>query len=124
MHVQLIGDGPKNVTVWIRGRFPAEPSPIELFGLEDMRPPAKGVTLGSALWCIEEKAGGELWAGEEGEWENFLLVMESRNGLRPDHPLPMPKRWNGRFYLVPLLPMERCAGKLFWLILDFDKVLR
>lgn len=122
MQVQLIGDGPKNVTVWIRGRFTADPSPIELFGLKDMSPPPVSVVLASVVWCLEEKAVATLWAGV-GQDEEPLFIMESRNSIRPDHPLPMPKEWGGKFYLLPQ-DGERCKGKVYWVILDFDKVLR
>jgi len=121
--IRIVGDGEKNVTVWVRGEF-ATDKPIELFAVGDMVPVPKSLVLGSVIWCIEEKAKCCLWAGDGSHPGQMLLFMESRNSIRLDRPIQMPPEWDGAFYLSPRGEFERSRGLLYWIVLDFDKVRR
>jgi hypothetical protein len=123
MIVQVIKDGPKNLSVLVRGliRRDFKPTPIvELDKLTAPREGWKGLRLDSAVWAIQEKMGLYLW-WEDGD--GFVLPMESRNAMRFDEGISSPRienGWKGKVWLSSFKCDEsRIMG--FFVLLDFDK---
>jgi hypothetical protein len=127
LSVQFIGDASKNCIAWVRGRVlagdPEDEPVVQLLSLDDVAPSQHGrrprtLSLVSAMWTIQEKMGFRVWTEQDRKPENLLLLMESRNFIRLDHPISL-EGWSGKLYLERFNVTE---PKWFWFQLDFDKV--
>lgn len=133
MIVRILKDGPKNLTILVKGIVKADFGPELILDLKKTQQPSeplKGIRLDSAVWLIQEKMTLELWWGAhqaDKVWtlreEDLALVMESRNFVRLDDGLPSPRvkedKWDGKLYLTGRRNMD--AAKSFMFILDLDK---
>lgn len=124
IHLDLLADHPKNVTLWVRGRTQSgQGGAVPLLALAKLAPaspPTRSLLLASAVWLLEEKLALYVWMHEElRRPEDLLLVMESRNSLRYDKELPMHKEWEGGLWLTA---GKETVDRVFSFILDFDKV--
>jgi hypothetical protein len=130
--VQIIKDGEKNFSVLVKGVVSTEGDLGVIVDVSKLAPPRagfKGLRLDSAAWAIQEKMGLHLWWEASKEEKDFLLVMESRNGMRFDEGIPSPRidkdKWGGQIHLSCFRLTDSSTGpideKYFILLLDFDK---
>jgi hypothetical protein len=129
MRIQTIKDGPKNVSVTVKGFCGGNFSPALILDITKLAAPTvgwKGLRLDSAVWAIQEKMGLYLWWGDKGDSESLLVLpMESRNAMRFDEGIPSPRisdGWEGKVYLSNFkfaTVGEKFAA--FFVLLDFDK---
>src|ERR1700730_3915732 len=127
MLVQIIKDGPKNLSLLVKGvvKKDFEPTPIlELSKLTPTREGWKGLRLDSAVWVVQEKMGLPLWWEEPKSEAALVVTMESRNSMRFDEGIPSPrieKGWSGNMYLSSFGCENGPLPKGFCVLLDFDK---
>lgn len=126
LHTQILGDGPQNVTLRIRGRagfgIRPESGRALCFEARQLQAGFRTLQLTSALWTLNEKMGLLLWTHEAAEDPaELLLLMESRNGLRPDRPYQLPADWDGRLWLEPF-NLENATCGWFSFTLEMDKI--
>lgn len=126
MKVQILKDGPKNLTILVKGIVTDDFGPEEVLDLDKIEGPSngwKGLRLDSALWLVQEKMTLTLWWEKDPKKEeNLALIMESRNGARFDEQIPSPRfkdDWQGKIYLIG--HRNSADPKAFMFILDFDK---
>jgi len=125
--VQLIKEGPKNLSVLVRGITKKDFTPVPILELDKLEPPRegwKGLRLDSAVWAIQEKMGLYLWWEDPKGEEALVLPMESRNSVRFDEGIPSPRvenGWAGKMYLSSFRCEDGPLPKGFFVLLDFDK---
>lgn len=132
MLVQVLKEGPKNLSILVKGIVTEDFGPLEVLDISKLSKPSegwKGLRLDSAVWLIQEKMTLSLWwdAHKEGDVyttkeEDLALVMESRNSVRYDEGIPSPRitdKWPGKLYISGARNMD--AVKHFTVVLDFDK---
>jgi|SRR5580700_639201 hypothetical protein len=121
-----IKDGPKNLTVLVKGISRESFGPELVFDLAKLQKPRegwKGLRLDSAIWIIQEKGGIGLWWGQDWSEENFFLLMESRNSFRPDTGISSPRMddgWGGKLFATGANRIAG-AGMAYFFSLDFEK---
>lgn len=127
MLVQILKDGPKNLTIAVRGIMGEDFDPLEILDIRKTAPPSegwKGVRLDSAVWLVQEKATLRLWWSKDQGVKDLIFPMESRNSVRLDEGLPSPRiiapgEWPGKIWLSGKRNMD--ADKAYFFILDLDK---
>jgi hypothetical protein len=125
LEIQQLGDSSKNVTVWVRGETvpgDLQKPPVPFLDIIKIATDARGkaartLILASALWLVQEKAGLYVLTDTEMTPVSLFMLMESRNFIRLDRPLPL-EHWTGKLFLKPFAVNE---PKWFWFQLDFDK---
>jgi hypothetical protein len=117
--IEKLGDGDKNVTVWVRGEFAEAERSFVVLDIGDLRPRPKVLSLASLVWCMEDKLCTALWLDERRrDPADLLAFMESRHKLELSRPIVL--KDVDKLWLERVGP-DNFKGSLFWLVLDFDK---
>ena len=117
--IEKLGDGDKNVTVWVRGEFAETERSFVVLDIEDLRPRPKVLSLASLVWCMEDKLCTWLWLRETNRTVvDLLAFMESRHKIELSRPIVL--KDVERIWLERRVD-DKMRGTAFWLVLDFDK---
>ena|SRR5215468_10508271 len=127
MQTQIMKDGQKNFSVFIKGITKGDFSPTPILDISKISAPAtgwKGLRLDAAVWAIQEKMGMNLWWNNPESETDLVFPLESRNSMRLDEGIPSPRiadGWRGILYLSSFRTLEVPGPKTFFILLDFDK---
>jgi hypothetical protein len=117
--IEKLGDGDKNVTVWVRGEFAETERLLVVLDIGDLRPRPKVLSLASLMWCMEDKLCTALWLDERRrDPADLLAFMESRHKIELSRPIVL--KDVERIWLERRVD-DKMRGSAFWLVLDFDK---